>query len=195
MGSPWVEPGPVVAVRAFLRLAEGKDITLDELHSLIARTPSATKARPDGFWRYGAKKPLEDARSTSPGATTNLRDLTARGLTEHGARAIVAADLRALEARIPLEYLTAYRRAMAAGRWGKRAADVRVSSVHGVKGGEADGVVMGMSCTAMPLRAMDHPHRREEETRIAYVAMTRAFKRFYGVPVPGASFEWNLCRS
>jgi superfamily I DNA/RNA helicase len=54
-----------------------------------------------------------------------------------------------------------------------------VNTMHGVKGGEADDVVIMLNCTTSIQKALDKQHSLDDEIRVLYVAVTRARKRLH----------------
>jgi DNA helicase-2/ATP-dependent DNA helicase PcrA len=56
---------------------------------------------------------------------------------------------------------------------------ILISTIHGVKGGEADNVFFSNSMGQRPYRNYRHGHTRDDEARIFYVAATRAKKRLF----------------
>jgi len=54
-----------------------------------------------------------------------------------------------------------------------------VDTMHGVKGGEADDVVIMLDCTKAVWEAMEKQHSLDDEIRVLYVAITRAKKRVH----------------
>lgn len=176
--SPWSDKGPLKAARAMYALSvpDGK-ITGAELAALVDKTRTETKHTP-GAWQHGAKARLSRWIEENPGGAVSLLDLAALGLTEWAFERIALRDLGLLQGGISDRDLGAYQAAQRRGTW-DQAPRVLVSTIHGVKGQEADNVVALASATRMPVRNLDHPERREEEIRLAYVAITRARQRFF----------------
>jgi len=64
---------------------------------------------------------------------------------------------------------------LSAGRAVEEGARIRISTIHGAKGGEADNVVL---CTDMAMRTYDeYQENPDDEHRTWYVAVTRAKNR------------------
>lgn len=178
--SPWNDRGPLRAAKAIYALSEPDGrIGMGALAALIDKTRTETKERP-GAWVYGAKTRLKEFMDRDLTARVGLMDLPALGLTPWGFDRIVLRDLALLEGSISNRDLETYAASQRRGTWGQEPRVV-VSTIHGVKGQEADNVVAVMSCTLMPLRNLDRADRREEEIRLAYVGMTRARQRFFGL--------------
>lgn len=59
---------------------------------------------------------------------------------------------------------------------------IKIATMHGVKGGEADNVFFSNSMGRRPFRAFKNGYTYDDEHRIFYVAATRAKKRLYLQP-------------
>jgi hypothetical protein len=152
-------------------------VTLPEVALLADKTRSEKAGQP-GAWMHGAKAKLERLVTADPGGKMGLRELYDHGLTDTGLRQIVAHDLDLLT--VSTRDRDAYRAAMKAGQWGQ-APQVRVSTIHGAKGDEADHVAALECCSRSPARNLQDEVRCEEETRLGYVAVTRARQSFHAV--------------
>lgn len=172
--SPWDDKGAYRSVATFLRLADGESVPMTDILPLLSNTRTQTKER-SGAWVFGAKKRIEDRVKESPAEPVNAAALTELGLTQWGFDRLVEGDINLLARGISERDLHAYTIAQRRGTWGKPPL-VTVSSIHGVKGQEADHVAVIAACTGSPYRALYHPLRRDEEVRVAYVAATRARK-------------------
>jgi DNA helicase-2/ATP-dependent DNA helicase PcrA len=188
--SPWAEKGPLRAVRTLYALSDGDQVTLSALGALMDRSSTATKDRP-GAWAYGQKVRIQERIDTTPDEKVGLADLPHLGLTEWGFDRIVTRDLEILRGGISDRDLTAYSAAQDRGTW-MQEPRVLVSTIHGVKGQEADNVAALMTCTGAPQKNLNRPDRREEEIRLAYVAITRARKAFYGVEGMGQGYPYEI---
>lgn len=177
--SPWSDRGPLRAVKAIYALSDGEAIPLGDLKPLLDKTRAETRSVP-GAWLYGQKSKIATLMESDPGQRVRLTDLPHLGLTEWGFERIARRDLELLRNGVSDRDLTAYQAAQRRGTFGPEY-PIWVSTLHGVKGQEADNVAALMSCTAAPMRALERPDRREEEIRLAYVGITRAKERFYGV--------------
>ena len=83
----------------------------------------------------------------------------------------------------------------AVARWGHDAIvspSVRVSTVHGAKGSEADNVAVVTSLPRPCWTAMQTDGGFDEEMRVAYVACTRAKKRLVIVDEAKQKWKWEL---
>lgn len=191
--SPWQDKGPLRAVRAILKLAAGQAITLTELEPLLARTSSQRGEKP-GAWAYGSKRQVARRIVETPAARVTWRELLGLGMTSWGWERVMREDFTVLTREISAGDLVTYEMARKHGTL-FHAPKVTLSSIHARKGQEADNVVCSLACTGGPARAMLRPWRMEEERRVAYVGVTRARKRFYGLmaqPTEGV-FSWDLC--
>ena len=65
---------------------------------------------------------------------------------------------------------------------------IEISTIHGVKGGEADNVYFSNSMGQRPYRNFKEGYTRDDEARIFYVAATRARKRLFVKPSLQCSF-------
>lgn len=86
-------------------------------------------------------------------------------------------------------------REAAVQRWGQEAVDdpkIRVSTVHGAKGLEADNVAL-LTTTSLPCsRSAETQEGFDEEARVAYVGVTRARRRLVLINEPGTRHKWQL---
>lgn len=180
--SPWSEKGPLRAVKAIYALSNGERITLGELAPLLDKTRAEQKSSETaGAWQYGQKARIKERIDADPGEKVSLMDLPQLGLTEWGFDRIATRDLELLSRDLSPRDLKAYRQAQKRGTWGLDPRQVMISSIHGVKGQEAENVAALATCTYAPARNLDREDRREEEIRLAYVGITRALRRFYVV--------------
>jgi superfamily I DNA/RNA helicase len=175
---PWDEKGPFNAARSVLDLAEGREISLTDLAVLVGKTRVETE-KAAGAWRYGSKKRLTDLATAEPYGRVGLRELLTLGLTDTGLARILNNDLSLLEG-VSVRDRDAYGNALREGRFGQEPR-IRVSSIHGMKGDEAENVVVLEACSNAPYRNLQDQDRREEEIRLQYVAVTRAKKRVYAL--------------
>jgi superfamily I DNA/RNA helicase len=188
--TPWQEKGPFKAASAMLRLSEpGGEIRLADLEPLVNKTHAQSSARA-GAWQYGHKTKIEKLIEAEPGRSVSLLDLPDLGLTEWGFDRIALRDLDML-AGISQRDRDAYTASIRAGTWND-APRVLVSTIHGVKGGEADNVVALEACSVAPLRNLEDADRREEEVRLAYVAVTRARKRFFVLSIQSKGHPYEV---
>lgn len=181
--TPWSDRGPLRAARAVYRLSEpGGTVTLAELGALADKSRVESRERP-GAWVYGAKSRLEAFAGERPADRVSLAALPELGLTEWGFDRVATRDLGVLAGGVSARDLSAWQAARGSGQWGRilagEAPSVVLSTIHGVKGQQADNVAALAACTRMPARNLQDPNRCEEEARLAYVAVTRAYKRFY----------------
>lgn len=174
--SPWDEKGPYAAARTLMELASGREVTLHDLGILVGKSRAETTGKP-GAWKYGSKGKLEKLATADPGGRVGLTELCELGLTDTGIAQILSADFSLL-AGVSGRDRDAFDNARKAGRFGKPI-QVRVTSIHGAKGDEAENVVLLEHCTRAPYRNLQDPDRCEEERRLMYVGVTRAEKCLY----------------
>jgi superfamily I DNA/RNA helicase len=56
---------------------------------------------------------------------------------------------------------------------------IRVSTIHSVKGGEAENVVLSLDMSFSSYKALQNKEHRDQELRVLYVGLTRASKRLF----------------
>lgn len=105
-----------------------------------------------------------------PGGTPQLDEIIRSGrwqtIVEHGAEWVAAVE-----------------------RWGESSVmspKIKVGTIHSVKGAEADNVIWLTTLTNMVRRGWEDPDVRDEERRLAYVAVTRARRRLIVAVEPNA---------
>jgi superfamily I DNA/RNA helicase len=186
--SPWDEKGPFRAAKSVLDLSENREIFLTDLAVLVGKTRAEVSGKP-GAWKYGSKGKLEKLAVADPGGRIGLRELVQVGLTETGLTQILNNDLTML-AGVSGRDRDAFTNALRIRAFGKPP-QIRVTTVHQAKGGEADNVVLLQACTRAPYRNLQDPNRCEEEVRLMYVGATRARINLY--PLQGWSgMPWEL---
>lgn len=177
--SPWSDKGPLRAVKTLYALSTpGGSVSAHELAGFADKTRTQTKDKP-GAWLRGAKTRIDELAKEDMAQRFALMDLPELGLTEHGLKCIALRDLDLLTG-LSARDLATYKSAQARGTF-ELTPSVLLSTIHGVKGGEAPNVAVLMSCTAAPARSLEDPARCEEERRLAYVAITRASRAFYAI--------------
>lgn len=155
---------PPKAVTAFYKLAEGESVPHEELLALLKAVPYK------GNFIRGTKTKIENSSKTS----FTLKDLIDLGATDNFVQAIQSKSLDPLDFPPPLlrTYRTLYKSNGLKGLVTKPS--ITLSSIHCVKGMEADHVVIlphFSKRTAEGLRV-----NLEAERRVWYVGMTRAKK-------------------
>lgn len=58
---------------------------------------------------------------------------------------------------------------------------IRVSTIHSVKGGEAENVVLSLDMSFSSYKALQNKEHRDQELRVLYVGLTRASKKLFMV--------------
>ena len=72
-------------------------------------------------------------------------------------------------------------------------ARIKVSTIHGAKGGEATNVVLFLNHTANTLKgAKKSVYKQDEEYRVWYVGITRTMKNLYLIKCPNKSKEFKI---
>lgn len=178
--SPWSDRGPLRAVRTFYSLGEGEQVRISEMAPLLDKTRAETKEKP-GAWKYGQKARISELIEADGSTRVSLADLPNLGLTAWGFDCFVRRTLDLFAGGISDRDLKAYRRAQECRTTHLDPDAVSISSIHQVKGQEADNVAALMSCTRSPYRNLERADRREEEIRLSYVAITRAKRRFFAI--------------
>jgi DNA helicase II / ATP-dependent DNA helicase PcrA len=179
-------PKPTSAVTTAIRLARGEDVTLDDLRHFSDDT------RATDWWTRGAKASLERASKDAPDSPINRE-----GLTRLGALPILSEKVSSLETcLIPLKtekdkkrfHLRIYKRLGMDGL--TKDPQVIISTVHGVKGGEAQNVVLDPRMTRRTAQGFDE--RPEPERRVWYVGASRTQSRLFVLDPRNSAFydEW-----
>lgn len=172
------------------RLSDGEPITLTELHRLIDHVPSRTGS--DVYVEHGSKKRIHEARQVDGDQLVARQDLPALGFTD---TFMAALDRNPLAPLI----ISDFRKRALATLLEAHGADVlsrtpriTLSTIHGVKGGEADNVVVDLSMGGRTWQAFQSG-QAEEERRVFYVGITRARRNLYVVPsADGKEFPLTL---
>lgn len=155
-GHPSVRKSTTEAITLWEALRQGKQITGAEARTVYATLPSNTGVR-HGF------------KSLPSVMDDDFVDM--QYLREHGGLMRDQIWHEALE-RIPIEERTYIRRARERGEKLRERPRVRVSTIHGSKGGQADRVVLLTEMAARTYREMlNNP---QDEARVWYVGATRA---------------------
>lgn len=172
------------AVQAAFRLASGGEITLDELRVLAQQVPGQQ------WFHRGARTRLD---RTTP-EERRKQFLTVGQLHAWGTGPLVEMMRRPERCLSPLRlprgvadyYLRVYRGHGAEAL--SRTPGVTVSTIHGVKGGEADHVVI---LPDMSQRTAEHYARDpEDERRVWYVGATRA-RQSLRVLIPSGAISFD----
>lgn len=190
-GTNPLEPDAKLRAAATLtRLADGHTITLGELDKALDHIPSKVGNTP--IWEHGGKKRVTDLRRGNPDEVVHRIDLAALGATETFCWALDHDPLQ------PLNVSPSRKRALSAlyDRHGSgvfnRTPNVTLGTIHSVKGGEADNVVVDLSMGGRTWQAFQSG-QAEEERRVFYVGITRARQALYVVPsADGKEFPLTL---
>jgi DNA helicase II / ATP-dependent DNA helicase PcrA len=152
---------------AMLKLMDGERVDMQDLDGVIKWMP----AKP--WLVHGAKKKLAERIKDEPTIQVGPEHLPQLGFTPQ-----FMASLQARDFVGPLKFTEIERIYLRRvySQFGKRAFSdtpkILATNIHGVKGMEADHVVLSPDLTSMPARAM--MKEPEEEHRICYVGITRA---------------------
>lgn len=173
-GHPSVSRSILDAIRIWERLRRGETVTADEARRVYEHMSSGSGVR-RGF------KTLPNMGPESPVDMAYLR--------EKGGLLVESIWHEALD-RIPTEERVYMVRALQKGESLTRGRPrVRLSTIHGSKGGEADHVVVLRDMAQRTFREFrDNP---EDEARVFYVAVTRA-KRQLTVVAPRTNMSYDF---
>lgn len=187
--SPWSERGPLRAVRALKTLRETGQSTLADIYTITTKSGVGTKAK-EGVWAFGSKTRIKELANENPRGVVQFTDLPDLGLTEYGLRRLLKNYLLLLTTGLSDRDLHAFQSAIQKGTLDAK--PVTLSSIHGWKGREFENVICLDACGRNAYMAANQEWRREEERRIAYVAVTRAKKNYYSLYVPNGKnvFPW-----
>jgi hypothetical protein len=180
-GLPWRRDQPdqgFAAFRAVQSLRAGHAVALTSLSALYSTLRGAE------YVVRGWKKRIAEAAARenpqNPDELVHLSQLVDYGATEH-LLAAIREDRPALLGRVPVERQSYWRRVVS--RYGVDVLytypRIVLSTIHGVKGDEADDVYL---IPDYPGAVQRHMRRRagiEDERRIQYVALTRARARLF----------------
>jgi hypothetical protein len=160
----------------------------------VASKSNMSTATKDGVWLRGAKKAIKELADSDPNGRVAFADLPDLGLTEWGLRKLLTDSIGVLTTGVSERDLGAYDKALKGGTM--EAKPVTLTSIHGWKGREFDNAIGLLACGMQTAKAMSRADGQEEERRVAYVAVTRARKRFYALEVPPMqnAFEWDIFR-
>lgn len=167
----WNAPVRQSALAALHNLQHGVAIGGDEWRDVLKIMPS--KAGGDDLLIRGTKKQFEDHQHAKQFLWVPLAEIDKLGATEKLKETIRSGGWTRLVERAD-EFCSVV------DRWGFEAAtnpQVKVGTVHSVKGAEADNVAVLTTTSRQVALARETPDGGDEERRIAYVAVTRARKR------------------
>lgn len=159
-----VDPGLLACIKNWERLRKGQFISVDQALSLYDYFGSKVGVA------YGFKARLKEE---NPERVVNIADLK----REFGL--LVDTIWHEAMDRIPLEQREYLLGALRRGEKVEGDPRIKISTIHGVKGGEADNVVL---LTDMAARTyQEYLNNPEDEARVWYVAITRAQQALYVV--------------
>ena len=147
------------AVTSWERLRAGKTISVDEARAVYVYLASNT----------GVKRGYKQLSNFDPDELVTMQDLIQRG-------GLLRQDIwhQAME-RIPDEERVYMLRALQKGERLRKTPRVRVSTIHGIKGGQGEHVVLLRDMATRTYEEMDRSP--EDEHRVWYVALSRVRDR------------------
>lgn len=157
---------------AFIRLLEGDTVRADEMKDIERLVP----AKP--WLSHGAKTKFLRLAESDPSRRVDRAFLLQNGFTKHFIDSLTPEDFPS-SLTIPDKQKSYLRRCYR--HYGKEAfivdPSILVTNIHGVKGMEADHVILDPVLKGLAGRNFfDHP---EDERRVGYVAITRAREALY----------------
>ncbi|QDT41104.1 Putative ATP-dependent DNA helicase YjcD [Gimesia alba] len=164
----WNAPVRHKTILALLALERGQAITGDEWLSILKNIRSRNGKV---YFSRGTKKEWE--QKDVSGMLTDLEHIA-----DWGGTADFVKLVKTHAWRTRIEGTSEYMEAL--DQWGYAATaepQVKVGTVHSVKGAEADNVVLLTSISHQILRGQDSQGGFDEERRVEYVAVTRAKER------------------
>jgi len=167
----WQAPKRNLGLAALMQLETGWPIFPEEWLSILNLMP--TKALGLELLVRGTKSKWEASGFNPPEDSVTISDLELWGATRE-----LVSEIRSGGWIRFIEH--ANRFVAATKKWGSGCVDnsgVRVGTIHSVKGQEADNVVFLTTTSAQVSRSLNTQEGRDEERRIAYVAVTRARKK------------------
>ena len=170
--NPLGRPKTIRAIEAAALIAQGEAVDAAELSAVLDMLPSSR--RPGALCPWGVKTRVNDIAGD-----VTRSDLVGLGL-DSLAQALTQDHIEPLSKVAPMDRL--YYRDLWKSHGKLPRPEVRLSTVHGVKGREADRVIL---CPSLP-KVVEMERRAgsfEAENRIAYVALTRA-KHSVGILEP-----------
>jgi superfamily I DNA/RNA helicase len=161
------------AIKQWEHLRKGGQVSAEECVKMYAFFSSGT----------GVKRGYKTLPGFAPDAMLDMMDLKGRGGLQTDKIWHEAMD------RIPQEEKSYLLRALKRGESLNKKPRVRVSTIHGAKGGEADHVVILRDMAPRTYNEMrDAP---DDEARVWYVAATRA-KRELSVVAPRTNLQYTI---
>jgi superfamily I DNA/RNA helicase len=162
-GAP-IDPQLLSAIRLWERLRAGKNLTVAQVMQVYEWMSTKVGVA------YGKKTTLKDS---DPERILNISELKREfGLITEDIWH-VALDKISIEQR---EYLLA---ALKRGEKVDGEARIRINTIHSVKGGQADNVVLYMDMAQRTYA--EYKENPDDEARVWYVAITRAKSNFYAI--------------
>lgn len=172
-GRSSVQPGTLLAVRLWEDLRSGKEVQVDDARRVYEMMSSGTR--------------IKRGYKTLPGLPRDQM-VDINWLRQHGGLETTSIWHEALD-RIPNDESTYLLRALQRGEKTRGRPRIRLSTIHGSKGGEADHVVLLTDIAQRTWReARDSP---EDEARVWYVATTRARHKL-SIVAPSTNMAYQI---
>ncbi|CAB4182557.1 AAA domain containing protein [uncultured Caudovirales phage] len=153
------------AIQTWNKLAAGGAISASQAQMLYGFMATA------GSIKYGSKGVLRKLAEKQPNKALFMDDLE----KDYGLQVTSTWD-KALD-KITFEDRRYFLAAIAKGETPGKSARIKISTIHGAKGGEAENVVL---LTDMAVRTYrEYQDNPDDETRVWYVGITRAKKNLY----------------
>jgi len=163
----------VIAIRSWIKLNRGETISFDELKKLYQCIKSKTGIK-RGF------KKLEGVDQNVEFSLQNLRDDV--GLIAEG-------DWQEVIFGLDPEDILMFESLIKSGDIFKNKARIRLSTIHGIKGGESDNVVVISDISYKTWKKFNI--EPDDEHRVFYVAVTRAKKNLFLLQ-PETKYSYEL---
>lgn len=193
-GSPWRAPKRNVVLRALYRLEHGEMIDGSEWKKIVESIDVLDKQDGTRYFEHGNKATwsrMKNGELKREFPAFRLADFP--GLMELGGTNALIDAIRSGKWKRLVAH--GHNWAEAVDEWGMDAVlnpRVRVGTIHSAKGQEADNVAVIQSVTQQVHRSSRTVEGADEESRVWYVACTRARKRLIIARERGANFVKRL---
>jgi len=162
-----------IAIRAWLKLNKGESITFEELKKLYSS--------------MSGKKHIKHGFKNLKGIDENL-EFTLEYLKEH-VGLLAEGDWQNVIYGLDPEDVLMFESLVNSGDIFKNKARIRLSTIHGIKGGESDNVVVISDISYRTWRKLNI--EPDDEHRVFYVAVTRAKKNLF-ILQPETKYSYEL---
>jgi superfamily I DNA/RNA helicase len=184
----WKPTKKTLATSALMQLQDDFPITYEEWRAILDNVPVKCPLSRSDLLAKGVKTRWIKPEYKPGPEFASLGDLEHWGATEYFRQVIKAGGWARLIQQAD-DYIRAVR------RWGIAAVgrpQIRVGTVHSVKGAEADNVAVLTTTGPIVGLSTDIARMRDEELRIGYVAATRARHRLLIVNNPRERFKMEM---